>query len=95
MKRVLLLLPTTGYRNDDFLAAAKNLGVEIVAAANYCHRLAPSWGLPPIMALHFDQPEQAADTVLRQIGGVFETVKRDLPFLAQRLKAELAQYPVP
>ncbi len=26
---------------------------------------------------------------------VFETVKRDLPFLAQRLKAELAQYPVP
>ena len=57
MKRVLLLLPTTGYRNDDFLAAAKKLGVEIVAVADYCHQLAPSWGLPPIMALHFDQPE--------------------------------------
>ena len=26
---------------------------------------------------------------------VFEMVKRDSPFLAQRLKAELAQYPVP
>src|SRR5207247_11044186 len=69
MKRVLVLLPTTGYRNNDFLAAAKKLGVEIVAAANYCHQLAPSWGLAPIMALHFDRPEQAADTVLREIGG--------------------------
>ncbi len=69
MKRVLVLLPTTGYRNNDFLAAAKKLGVEIVAAANYCHQLAPSWGLAPIMALHFDRPEQAADTVLREIDG--------------------------
>src|SRR5712691_11271461 len=69
MKRVLLLLPTTGYRNADFLAAAKKLGVEIVAVANYCHQLAPSWGLPPIMALHFDRSEQAADTVLREING--------------------------
>ena len=33
MKRVLLLLPTTSYRNDDFLAAAKKLGVEIVPYA--------------------------------------------------------------
>ena len=74
MKRVLLLLPTTGYRNDDFLAAAKKLGVEIVAAANYCHQLAPSWGLPPIMALHFDRPEQAADTVLREINGNLDAV---------------------
>jgi biotin carboxylase len=68
MKRVLLLLPTTGYRNNDFLAAAEKLGVEIIAAANYCHQLAPAWGLAPIMALHFDRPEQAADTVLREIG---------------------------
>jgi biotin carboxylase len=67
MKRVLLLLPTMGYRNADFLAAAKKLGVEIVAAANYCHQLAPTWGLAPIMALHFDRPEQAADTLLREI----------------------------
>ena len=74
MKRVLLLLPTTGYRNDDFVAAAKALGVEILAAANYCHRLAPSWGLPPIMALHFDQPALAADTVLRELGGTLDGV---------------------
>lgn len=68
MKRVLLLLPTTGYRNRDFLAAARSLGVEIVAAANYCHQLAPTWGLAPIMALHFDRPEEAAETVMREIG---------------------------
>jgi biotin carboxylase len=74
MKRVLLLLPTTGYRNRDFLAAAKNLGVEIVAAANYCHQLAPSWGLAPIMALHFDRPEEAVETVLREIDGVPDAV---------------------
>jgi biotin carboxylase len=74
MKRVLLLLPTTGYRNKDFLAAAKKLGVEIVPAANYCHQLAPSWGLAPIMALHFDRPEQAADIVVREIGGNLDAV---------------------
>jgi biotin carboxylase len=74
MKRVLLLLPTTGYRNKDFLDAAKKLGVEIVAAANYCHQLAPTWGLSPIMALHFDRPEQAADTLLREINATPDAV---------------------
>ena len=74
MKRVLLLLPTTGYRNDDFVAAAKVLGVEIVAAANYCHQLAPSWGLPPVMALHFDQPEMAAEVVVRELDGNLSAV---------------------
>jgi biotin carboxylase len=68
VKRVLLLLPSTGYRNADFLAAARKLGVEVVPAANYCHQLAPSWGLAPVMALHFDRPQQAAATVLREIG---------------------------
>ena len=74
MKRALLLLPTTGYRNNDFLAASKRLGLEIVAAANYCHQLAPVWGMPPIMALHFDRPEQAADTVVREINGHLDAV---------------------
>jgi biotin carboxylase len=74
MKRVLLLLPTTGYRNKDFLAAAEKAGVEIVAAANYCHQLAPSWGLSPIMALHFDRPAQAADTALREMSGIPDAV---------------------
>jgi biotin carboxylase len=74
MKRALLLLPTTGYRNDDFLAAARKLGIEVVAAANYCHQLAPIWGMGPIMAVHFDRPAQAADTVLREIDGKLDAV---------------------
>lgn len=68
MKRVLLLLPTASYRNADFLAAARKLGVEVIAAANYCHRLAPSWGFAPIRALRFDRPQQAAATALRELG---------------------------
>lgn len=64
MGRVLLLLPTTSYRNEAFTAAARRLGLEVIAAADYCHRLAPGWGLPPRMAVHFDRPEAAAQTVL-------------------------------
>lgn len=74
MKRVLLLLPTTGYRNNDFVAAAARLDVEIIAAADYCHQLAPAWGLPPIKALHFDRPEQAASTVLCEVAGPIDAV---------------------
>ena len=68
MKRALVLLPTTGYRNSDFLAAAAKLEVQIIAAADFCHQLAPIWGMAPILSLHFDQPEPAADQVLEQIG---------------------------
>jgi len=68
MKRVVLLLPTTSYRNDDFLAAAKNLGVEIISVANYCHQLAPLWGMSPIQSVPFDQPEVAVMQVLAALG---------------------------
>jgi len=67
MKRVLLLLPTTSYRNEAFIAAGKKLGVEIITAADYCHQLAPEWGLDPIMAVHFDRPGEALDVVLRSL----------------------------
>ena len=64
MSRVLLLLPTTSYRNEDFLAAGRALGVEIVAAADYCHQLAPLWGMNPVLALPFTEPHQAAAKAL-------------------------------
>jgi biotin carboxylase len=67
MKHVLLLLPTTSYRNEAFIAAGKKLGVEMITAADYCHRLAPEWGLDPIMAVHFDRPGEALDVVLRSL----------------------------
>ena len=67
MKRVLLLLPTTSYRNEAFIAAGKKLGVEMITAADYCHQLAPGWGLDPIMAVHFDRPGEALEVVLRSL----------------------------
>jgi biotin carboxylase len=67
VQRVLLLLPTTSYRNEAFLAASERLGVEIVSAANYCHQLAPEWGLKPIMAVPFDRPGEALEIVLRSL----------------------------
>ena len=68
MKRVLLLLPAASYRNADFLAAAEALDVEIIAAADHCHRLAPLWGMSPIQAVPFDQPEVAVNQVLGALG---------------------------
>jgi biotin carboxylase len=62
--RLLLLLPAAGYANQDFVEAAARLSVEIVACADYCHRLAPGWGLPPLMSVPFDQPEAALKQVL-------------------------------
>ena len=68
MKRVLLLLPTTSYRNDDFLAAAERLEVEVISVANYCHQLAPSWGMSPIQSVPFDQPVAALKQLQTALG---------------------------
>ncbi len=68
MKRVLLLLPTASYRNDDFLAAAKQLGVEVISVANYCHQLAPAWGMSPIKSVPFDQPVLALKQLQTSLG---------------------------
>ncbi len=68
MQRVLLLLPAAGYRNEDFLAAAQGLGVEVVTAADYCRRLAPLMGMSPILSLPFDRPEIAARQALASLG---------------------------
>lgn len=62
--RVLLLLPAAGYANQDFEQAAHKLGVEVIACADYCHRLAPEWGLPPLMSVAFDQPVDSVPRIL-------------------------------
>ncbi len=67
MPRLLLLLPAAGYANQDFIEAASRLGVELVTCADYCHRLAPGWGLPPLMSVPFDQPDAAFPQVLRAL----------------------------
>ncbi|MDP1646180.1 MAG: ATP-grasp domain-containing protein [Thiobacillus sp.] len=67
MPRLLLLLPAAGYAKQDFIAAAARLNIELVVCADYCHKLAPSWGLPPLMSVSFDQPEAAVPQVLRAL----------------------------
>ncbi|HSJ81529.1 MAG TPA: ATP-grasp domain-containing protein [Thiobacillus sp.] len=74
MPRLLLLLPAAGYANQDFIAAAARLNIEIVACADYCHRLAPGWGLPPLMSVPFDQPGLALPQVLAALSQPVDAV---------------------
>ena len=62
--RVLLLLPAAGYANQDLQEAAHKLGVEVITCADFCHRLAPGWGLPPLMSVPFDQPASSVPRIL-------------------------------
>ncbi|MEQ1661771.1 MAG: ATP-grasp domain-containing protein [Thiobacillus sp.] len=64
MPRLLLLLPAAGYANADFVAACERLDIELITCADYCHQLAPGWGLPPLMSVPFDQPDIALPQVL-------------------------------
>lgn len=66
-KALALLLPTSSYRNEDFLAAATALNVEITPIANYCHQLAPGWGMPATLAVPFDQPQVAFERLKNQL----------------------------
>ncbi|HEY9145815.1 MAG TPA: ATP-grasp domain-containing protein [Thiobacillus sp.] len=87
MPRLLLLLPAAGYANQDFIAAAARLNIELVACADYCHRLAPGWGLPPLMSVPFDRPERALPQVLgaltQPVAGVLAADDHGLALAAQ------------
>jgi len=74
VSRVLLLLPTSSYRNEDFLAAGRDLGVEILTAADYCHKLAPLWGMDPVLALPFGEPQKAAEKALAYLDAEVDAV---------------------
>src|SRR2546428_778500 len=66
MPSVVLVLPKSGYRNDDFLAAAKRLGVDVIAASDVCHQLADIWEGAPV-ALRFRDAQAAADELARGV----------------------------
>lgn len=74
MPRLLLLLPAAGYANQDFVDAAARLNIELVMCADYCHRLAPGWGLSPLMSVPFDQPEVALSQVMRALSRPVDAV---------------------
>jgi biotin carboxylase len=66
MPAVVLVLPKSGYRNEDFLAAAQKLGVSVIAASDVCHRLADGWEEAPL-ALRFRDAGAAADELVEQV----------------------------
>ncbi len=66
MPRAVLLLPKAGYRNDDFLAAAGKLGVEVVVVSDVCHQLAEGWQDAPL-AVKFRDAAAAAEELARSV----------------------------
>src|SRR6202165_3030480 len=66
MPKVVLVLPKSGYRNEDFLAAAQRLGLEVIVASDVCHQLADVWEEAPV-ALRFRDAEAAAEELARGV----------------------------
>jgi biotin carboxylase len=64
MPRLLLLLPTTTYRTEDFVEAATRLGVDLVCASEQPSTLEPV--VPDhLLTIDFDDATAAADTAER------------------------------
>ncbi len=73
---LLLLVPTTSYRLDDFRAAARRLGVPLVVGSDRCHRIEDAFGEEHgLVSLDYRRPERAAEQIAalartRPIGGI-------------------------
>ncbi|BDG01681.1 ATP-grasp domain-containing protein [Anaeromyxobacter oryzae] len=61
---LLLLVPTTSYRLDDFRAAARRLGVPLVIGSDRCHRIEDAFGpQQDFVSLDYRRPERAAEQI--------------------------------
>jgi biotin carboxylase len=67
-KRLLLFTAKLGYQTRSFEEAALNLGVQLVYVTDRCHQLEDPWGDRAI-AVHFENPEVAAYTVMEALRG--------------------------
>jgi biotin carboxylase len=92
MDRLLLLLPTTTYRTEDFLAAARSLDVDLVCASERPNALEAY--LPAnLLTLNFADPDGAAAVVadfsrthpLRAVVGVDDLTSVAAAAIAERL----------
>ncbi|PZS20548.1 MAG: hypothetical protein DLM54_05615 [Acidimicrobiales bacterium] len=63
MARIVLLLPTATYRAAAFLAAATELGAEVVVASERRQALARTMGDRAVV-VNFDKPQAAADVIV-------------------------------
>ena len=64
LKRILLLFTTTGYNAEDFVNAAKKLGVKVVPGTDRCHVLDDPW-MDGAIPLRFANSQRAAQAILR------------------------------
>ncbi|HUJ25916.1 MAG TPA: ATP-grasp domain-containing protein [Myxococcales bacterium] len=64
---VVLLLPKASYRNDDFLAAAARLRVDVIHVSDICHRLAETWDESPL-TVRFRDAQAAASEIAESVG---------------------------
>jgi biotin carboxylase len=73
---LLLLVPTRSYRTDDFLAAARRMGVGVVVGSDLCHEVEErTGGVEGLVSLDYRHPERAAERIAelareRPIAGV-------------------------
>jgi hypothetical protein len=63
-KRLLILASKLGYQTRSFAEAARKLDCEVIFGTDRCHQLEDPWADGAI-ALHFEEPEAAAETILR------------------------------
>jgi biotin carboxylase len=62
MPRVLLVLPATGYRTEDFVAAARALGADVAVASDRGQAIRRT------LRVDLADPERAADAIVREAG---------------------------
>jgi len=67
-KRLLLFTGKLGYQTRSFEDAGLKLGVQLVYVTDRCHQLEDPWGDRAI-AVHFENPEEAAYTVMESLRG--------------------------
>jgi biotin carboxylase len=61
---LLLLVPTTSYRLDDFRAAARRLGVPLVVGSDRCHKIEDAFGAQAeLLSLDYRRPARAAEQI--------------------------------
>ncbi len=67
---LLLLVPTTSYRLDDFQAAAARLGVPLVVGSDLCHRIEDVFGArADLLSLDYRDPARAAGQIAEAARG--------------------------
>jgi biotin carboxylase len=66
---VLILASKLGYQTRGFAEAAERLRVEVRFGTDRCHKLDDPWG-DDALALHFENPREAAQEIARTFGGV-------------------------